>query len=485
MTPPLAARTTRQFYSARRAVPVALLAALATIAHPVAARGGDTLRVWFGSSAPAPPYATWATACRDLQAAVDAADSGDVVLVKADTALAYSSNSYRCIRECDLESNIFLRGVLFPKSGVNVAGEEGGPLPILSGGDSIRTVLWVDGTRHTTIERLRLRDGGVLFDGVFDSTDVVRHCVIESCRQMEGAGMWIKNEAAPIIEGNLFESNATDTVNHHQNGGALSFLGSIPPRFPRIRGNVFRNNYAGRSGGAIRVKVASPIIEDNLFEGNWARSDGGAIIVQGGRPKINRNVFVANRAEGRGGAIATANEFGFRSMDIRGNVFERDSAAAGGALYLSHGGDHPAYLEAFDNTFVNCSASDPGTIVYIDGPRLATQNIYLNRNIFFDAAQPARARIWATDEGIGAAIDSFDCNVFWPALEGGATNGAGLEGTATRSVWASPLFVPDEKRFGVDGEKSPCAARSSPCGCSIGATLKWDGATPPGYQPRR
>ncbi len=460
-------------------------AALAAITHPVAARGADTLRVWFGSPSPAPPYADWETACHDLQSAVDAADSGDVVLVKADSADAYSTNSYRCIRDCGRETHIFLRGVLFPKSGVNVAGEEGGPLPILSGGDSIRTVLWVDGTRHTTIERLRLRDGGVLFDGEFDSTDVVRRCVIESCRQMEGAGMWIKNEAAPIIEGNLFESNATDTVNHHQNGGALSFLGSIPPRFPRIRGNVFRNNRAGRSGGAIRVKVASPIIEDNLFEGNSARVDGGAIIVQGGRPKINRNVFVANQADGRGGAIATANEFGFRSMDIRGNVFERDSAAAGGAIYLSHGGEHPANLEAFDNTFVNCSAHESGTIIYIDGPRLATQNIFLNRNIFFDDARPERPRVWATDEGIGAAIDSFDCNVFWPALERGTTNDAGLEGTATRSVWASPLFAQHDWRFGVDAEKSPCGARLSPCGCSIGATLKWDAVTPPGYRAQR
>lgn len=475
-------RYTRRRRAAGRAVTFALLATLAAASVPRDAFAADTLRVWFGSPSPAPPYATWETASHDPQEAVDAAQPGDIVLVKADSGRSYTSNSYRCIRDCGRETHIFLRGVLFPKSGVSVVGEPGGPLPILSGGDSIRTVLWVDGTRNTTIERLRLRDGGVLFDGDFDSTDVVRGCVIESCRQMEGAGMWIKNEAAPIIEGNLFESNVTDTVGHHQNGGAISFLGSIPPKTPRIRGNVFRDNRAGASGGAIRVKVASPIIEGNLFERNTARRDGGAIMVQGGRPKIRRNAFVANHAEDRGGAIATATEFGFRSIDIRGNVFERDSAAVGGALHLSHGGVEPANLSAVDNTFVNCWARDVGTIVSINGPRIAHQNIFLNRNVFFDDARRRSARIWATDEGIGAAIDSFDCNVFWPPVDRDEAKPEGLEATATRSRWTLPLFEPNDRLFNVIAQDSPCSEQLSPCRCPIGARLRWDHLIPPGFQ---
>ena len=79
--------------------------------------------------------------------------AGDVVLVKADTARAYSASSIRCIRDCDLYTRIRMRGVLFPKSGVDVAGEPGGPMPILSGGDSIRTVLWIDGTRDAALEQ--------------------------------------------------------------------------------------------------------------------------------------------------------------------------------------------------------------------------------------------------------------------------------------------------------------------------------------------
>ena len=437
--------------------------------------GTDTVRVWFGSESPAPPFATWRTAAHSIQDAVDAADSGDVVLVKADTARVYGASSLRCIRDCDRYTRVQLRGVLFPKSGVDIAGEPGGPMPILSGGDSIRTVLWITGTRDATLERLRLRDGGVLFDGEFDSSAVIRGCTIESCRQMEGAGMWIKDAAAPLIEGNVFESNATDTVEHHQNGGALSFLGSLPPKFPRIRGNIFRHNTAGNNGGAIRVKVASPIIEGNLFEGNRARGEGGAICVQGGRPKILGNVFVGNRADGRGGAVGIAERFGFRSLDIRGNVFERDSAFAGGALYLSHGGKEPAELEIFDNTFVDCFADSVGNVLYVDGPQLETQHIYFNRNILLErdesAAAISRGTITVTDEGLGPPLDSLDCNLFWPeALHASLALGRSREREA-RSVVAAPQLEPGDPLFNVIGGGSPCEAGASPCSAGIGARL--------------
>lgn len=472
------AETATSFRTIASILAIAAIAASCSLPKNTSAStnsAGDTLRVWFGSESPAPPFETWRTAAHSVQDAVDAADSGDVVLVKADSTRAYSASSIRCIRDCDLYTRVRLRGVLFPKSGVHVAGEPGGPMPILSGGDSIRTVLWVSGTRDVTLERLRMRDGGVLFDGTFDSTSVIRGCTIESCRQMEGCGMWIRDAAAPIIEGNLFESNATDTVEHHQNGGALSFVGSIPPKFPVIRGNIFRHNTAGKRGGAIRVKAASPIIEGNLFEGNRSGIEGGAIVVHGGRPKIWRNVFVGNHAGGRGGAIATSPEFGFRSMDICGNVFERDSASSGGAIYLSHGGTHPAELEIFDNTFVDCRADSIGSVLYIDGPQLETQRIYFNRNIVLErdgfAAAANRVAIAVTDEGLGAPLDSLDCNLFWPeALRASLALGRSRELEA-RSLVAAPQFEPDDPLFNVLGEGSPCEPAASPCRAGIGARL--------------
>jgi hypothetical protein len=467
------ARSFRSFATILALSAITTLSIIAGAASTAAA--ADTLRVWFASESPEPPFASWRTAARSIQEAVDAADEGDVVVVKSDTTRTYGDSSLRCISDCSRPTRVSLRGVLFPKSGVSIEGEAGGPMPILSGGDSIRTVLWVDGTRNAAIRGLRLRDGGVLFDGTFDSTTVVRGCTIESCRQMEGAGMWIRGAAAPLIEGNLFESNATDTVEHHQNGGALSFVGSVPPKFPRIRGNIFRHNTAGKRGGAIRIKAASPIIEGNLFEGNRASTEGGAIVVHGGRPKIRRNVFVGNHAGGCGGAIATSPEFGFRSMDICGNVFERDSASAGGAIYLSHGGTHPAELEIIDNTFVDCRADSIGNILYVDGPQLETQHIYFNRNILLDRDGSAGAAngqaIALSDEGVGAPLDSVDCNLFWPeALHATLALGRSREREA-RSVVAMPQFQAGDPLFNILAGSSPCEPDASPCRAGIGARL--------------
>ena len=52
----------------------------AALAAPAAA---VTLFVDWQSPSPAPPYASWATAARTIQAAVDAAQDGDLILVAA------------------------------------------------------------------------------------------------------------------------------------------------------------------------------------------------------------------------------------------------------------------------------------------------------------------------------------------------------------------------------------------------------------------
>jgi hypothetical protein len=260
-----------------------LFAALIALA-PRPAAAADTLRVWFGSPAPTAPFASWETAARTIQDAIDAADAGDCVLIRADTSRAYSGAQTRCIRNCLGRPRTRFRAVVFPRNGVVIRDEEPGPFPILSGGDTTRTVAWVEGARHAILERLRFRDGGMLFYASADTTAVVRRSVFESCEEDFGGALRIEGEAAPLIEDNLFLENAAENAGIHNSGGAIGLMGSIPAVVPVIRNNVFLRNRAGRGGGAIRVKWSNPVIEGNLFEGNVSRGDGGGSSSKAGGP---------------------------------------------------------------------------------------------------------------------------------------------------------------------------------------------------------
>ncbi len=448
--------------------PLTLICAALIALTPWPAAAADTLRVWFGSPSPATPFTSWETAARTIQDAIDAADSGDCVLIRADTSRAYSGTQVRCIRNCLGRPRMTFRGVVFPRNGVVIRGEEAGPLPIISGGDTARTVVWVEGARHTILERLRFRDGGMLFYGRADRTAVVRRSVFESCEEDFGGALRIEGEAAPLIEDNLFLENAAENAGIHNSGGAIGLMGSIPSVVPVIRNNVFLRNRAGRGGGAIRVKWSNPVIDGNLFEGNVSRGDGGAIIIQGGKPRITGNLFRRNRAAGAGGAVAIYKDFGFGNVKILFNLFEADSAGFGGAIRVSHGGNRGGEMRIVNNTFHQCRAERLGDAIGLDGSGLPSQKVVVNRNIFAAGEGAVSRFIASRTTGAGVPVDSLCCNAFWATTDDLAFRSDDTFGVAEANAFVDPGFVPGDSLRAV-APGSPCAPRASPCRALIGA----------------
>jgi hypothetical protein len=467
--------------------------------------GVDTLHVWFGSETPTSPYDSWETAAHTIQEAVDAADSLDVVLVKADTTQAYTTGNRRVVGECfpggEEYAPTFVGSVVFAKTGVTICGEAGGPRPIISGEDTTRCVVFPDSvTRFAVVERFVIRNGavtalectplggGVFFYGLFDSTDVLRDCVVESCHSCEGGGLanhGFDNAAqgGMLIENCVFQNNYISPLplNCSSSAGAIRVV-DVQPFAPNpiiIRRNIFRNNSAPVGGGAIRLENGNTIIEGNLFESNRTDGRGGAIMYTHDRPTITKNIFRRNVAA-MGGAFATEGTF-FRGT-LTYNVFIADTADTGGAVAIQDlaGNTSSQPCKILNNTVHACVGLEAADGVALLGLSTDQSLVFVNRNIFVGRSG-GREQIDCFLSGSGVAIDSLACNDFWLSAGGIKWDSLGCSiGVGSQNFLNNPFFCSGDTLDSLY-TNSACAPTHSPCGLLVGASgVKCSGGGGPG-----
>ena len=158
-----------------------------------------------------------------------------------------------------------------------------------------------------------------------------------------------------IISNNIFIGNkAIGTL-----GGAINALGHNI----KIIDNTFRQNIAGRDGGAIDIEgtlvaqmgtrniISNNVFDSNKVTGSKEGSYGGAISIAGQNCEISNNNFTNNHADTLGGAIRW-NGADSNSGIITGNIFEGNYAKSGGAIYDAGSG-----LTISKNTFKNNGAT--------------------------------------------------------------------------------------------------------------------------------
>jgi hypothetical protein len=129
-------------------------------------------------------------------------------------------------------------------------------------------------------------------------------------------------------------------------------------------------------------------------------------------------------------------------------------------------------MEIVNNTFVDCLARSRGAGLYVDGPGLEVAKLYVNRNLFAHTSGGAAAgHVASAASGVGFAIDSLACNLFW-SPDGDSAHAvvanAGAIGAIGENVYASPMFAPGDSSWAV-APASPCVRERSPCGEPIGA----------------
>lgn len=163
-----------------------------------------------------------------------------------------------------------------------------------------------------------------------------------------GGGVYI--EADSDILDNSFTSN---TCTYH-GGGVYSESGDGD-----YSGNTFTSNAAGEDGGGLYLNKSYASVTENEFTANTAIDDAGALRALSSYATIDGNLFDSNAAGDGGGAAKISHKYGtFSNNVVRDNVavtfggglvldedstpvsgclFEGNSAAVGGGMYVAGG----------------------------------------------------------------------------------------------------------------------------------------------------
>ncbi|WP_136081237.1 thrombospondin type 3 repeat-containing protein [Pontiella desulfatans] len=230
------------------------------------------------STNPTPPYSSWATAATDIQTAIDAGSSYDLILVA--------------------DGTYFINEAIDVKSYQIVQSE--------NGADSVTVdPLWYD--RAFELDAGSVLDGFTIVDGYSASYgggvlgydgSIVKNCIIADCAsELNGGGIYRGIVTNCIVEwnwsyergGGVADADVVDCVvrnNDARNGGGGIYDCSV-------ESCLVYSNYADANGGGLRAGN----VKNSLIYGNFAKGQGGGV-----SGTTARNITVCdNRSSSYGG----------------------------------------------------------------------------------------------------------------------------------------------------------------------------------------
>lgn len=249
-----------------------------------------------------------------IQAGIEAAANGDIVLLAAGT---YTGPGNRDLYFIDQE--------------ITLTSESG---------------------REFTIIDCQFQGSGVHFDPGQNS--VLSGVTIQNAGGY-GIRIWF---ASPIISGNAI-ANCSGSGIYIEEGT------------PFISGNIISGNAAtSNPGGGIHCSRSSAIISTNTLAGNSSRY-GGGIYCEFANPTVEYNTIVGNSADLYGGGICCEYT---SSPSITSNTISGNSAGSlGGAVYCGNGSD-----PAIGNTIMAFSTAGSGIYCHLSNPWVGRCDIFGN-----------------------------------------------------------------------------------------------------------
>jgi hypothetical protein len=274
-----------------------------------------------------------------IQQAIDAAASGDTVLVAPGT---YAEN------------------LTFRGKAILVASEQGPETTIIDGGGRGSVIAFTAGEgRGSAIRGFTIRNGANAFNG--------------------GGGL-VQN-SSPTIAGNWIVNNGACT-----GAGVSSSFGS-----PLIQDNLIARNFVYGCSGASGLGVyiggdsAAELIGNQIVDNSGFANGGGLTLFAAGRAVVRANVIARNLVSGfspcaQGGGIWMVN---FSQATITDNLVIANAAGCGGGFYW---GGSTGATTFVNNTFAD-NDSAQGSAVLVSG--VDTRHVIYNNILVAKAGQTA------------------------------------------------------------------------------------------------
>jgi len=275
----------------------------------------------------------------NIQAAINAASDGDVILVMEGTYYESYINPHG--------KAILVEGETDSKGDplVTINGMQSGAILEFYSGESPDTIF-----RHFILTNGSSYYGGgmTLFDG---SSPTIEHCIFrENIGTIEGGAIHLRENCNPIINNCIFENN----IAYGPGGGMFCMENSNPT----LTNCTFIGNTAG-SGGGMYIEFGQPSITNCIFSNNACPDGfGGGICVVDGILSLQDCEFVGN-VGGIGGGVYNQPQYG-SFHEVHGCTFENNQAVNenyGHGGGLNHG---RGYLNISNSVFINNTASGGG-----------------------------------------------------------------------------------------------------------------------------
>ena len=373
------------------------------------------------NATPAAPYTNWATAATAIQPAIDAAASGDEILVAPGTYLLTGSEVY-----IPIDKALTLRSTQSRAAIIDAQG--------LSRGVRVQgTNSTLDG--FTVCNGRADPSGGGISVGRFCT---VRNCLITSNSAITGGGLMVFGEA---INARVEDCTIADNVAGYSGGGVALYNNS----YGSLDRCVVRDNVASNYGGGVWVQYGGSISNSWIGGNRTLQSDGGGIYLdyQGTtNPAVVVNTVLSGNAAARfGGGVYSVGPVGTLSPIVNCTIVSNTAGVDGGGAW-------------------------------------AKTTRFINDILYFNSA-PTNANLNAHDSELSCLISNCctTSNYFWPNITDAPAfvdAGAGDFRLATASFCIDAGTTNGAPRTDIEGNPRPRIGKPVVLGatttnCDIGA----------------